>query len=397
MDLLYSTRKSNFGKRTTIEALYRQSKYFSEQHFFNIFADSVSEFVMILNDKGQIVFSNNRFSKFLNVENNKQIVGMNPGELFHCTHSSKPNGLCGRNESCSMCGIYKAFTTAEQGIASTTECRINRNDNLCALDILVRATPIQHNGSNFIILAVTDSSDEKRRKSLESIFFHDVLNTAGGLLGYSELLKESTEFDRENYTEIIYDLAQELIEQIMIQQEISKAEHSEIIVAPEPIHSLTLLPSIATTYRRYRISIDRHIVVDLKSEDFVFISDDVLLKRIIGNLLKNALEASGNGETVTLGCKRLDQEVQFWVHNETVIPHDVQLQIFQRLFSTKGEGRGIGTYGVKLLTERYLKGKVHFISNQDDGTIFTVTLPIIFGSSDNQLPKRQKTIPVYAK
>ncbi len=57
-----------------------------------------------------------------------------------------------------------------------------------------------------------------------------------------------------------------------------------------------------------------------------------------------------------------------------IIPYDVQLQLFQRSFSTKGIGRGIGTYSIKLLTENYLKGSVNFISNENEGTLFTIEL-----------------------
>ena len=53
---------------------------------------------------------------------------------------------------------------------------------------------------------------------------------------------------------------------------------------------------------------------------------------------------------------------------------DIQLQIFQRSFSTKGLTRGLGTYSVKLLTENYLKGKVSFMSNALEGTVFSVEL-----------------------
>jgi signal transduction histidine kinase len=52
----------------------------------------------------------------------------------------------------------------------------------------------------------------------------------------------------------------------------------------------------------------------------------------------------------------------------------IQLQIFQRFFSTKGPGRGLGTYSMKLFGERYLKGKVDFSSQAPQGTTFTVTL-----------------------
>jgi signal transduction histidine kinase len=57
------------------------------------------------------------------------------------------------------------------------------------------------------------------------------------------------------------------------------------------------------------------------------------------------------------------------------MPKEVRLQVFQRSFSTKGADRGLGTYSVKLLTEKYLKGKVSFSSQQGEGTTFFVLLP----------------------
>jgi signal transduction histidine kinase len=56
------------------------------------------------------------------------------------------------------------------------------------------------------------------------------------------------------------------------------------------------------------------------------------------------------------------------------MPREVQLQLFKRSFTTKGTGRGLGTYSMKLLTERYLKGRIAFTSSETDGTTFTVTL-----------------------
>ncbi|MCC7317948.1 MAG: hypothetical protein IT219_05405, partial [Bacteroidales bacterium] len=66
---------------------------------------------------------------------------------------------------------------------------------------------------------------------------------------------------------------------------------------------------------------------------------------------------------------------EIWVKNETLIPREVQLQIFQRSFSTKDQARGIGTYSIKMFTEQYLKGKVSFVSTEDTKTVFSVFLP----------------------
>ena len=136
---------------------------------------------------------------------------------------------------------------------------------------------------------------------------------------------------------------------------------------------------------------NKTIVIDAQSEDFICATDERLLKRIIGNLIKNALEAVPEQSTVTIGCRRREDEVQFWVHNPSVIPFDAQLQMFQRSFSTKGTGRGLGTYSVKLFTERYLRGRATFVSNQDDGTRFTITIPTtIFGEHEEKEEQAEK-------
>ncbi len=57
------------------------------------------------------------------------------------------------------------------------------------------------------------------------------------------------------------------------------------------------------------------------------------------------------------------------------MPEAVQLQLFQRSFTTKGLGRGIGTYSIRLLTERYLGGKVSFTSTPAAGTRFELSFP----------------------
>ena len=93
-------------------------------------------------------------------------------------------------------------------------------------------------------------------------------------------------------------------------------------------------------------------------------------------MIKNALEAISKNSTVTLNSYKEQNQIVYSVQNEGYIPRDVQLQIFQRSFSTKGNNRGLGTYSIKLLAERYLKGKASFESIAEKGTTFYVKIPI---------------------
>ncbi len=105
-------------------------------------------------------------------------------------------------------------------------------------------------------------------------------------------------------------------------------------------------------------------------------TDVVLLRRVLVNLVKNAVEASSPGEQVTVRAREDGDEIVFEVHNPGVMPIAVQRQIFQRSFSTKeGHGRGVGTYSVRLFTERHLRGHVSFESREPEGTTFRVRVP----------------------
>jgi hypothetical protein len=98
--------------------------------------------------------------------------------------------------------------------------------------------------------------------------------------------------------------------------------------------------------------------------------------RILLNMAKNAAEATPDGGSIEVICRKGDEIASFSIHNKGIIPDDIRLQIFQRSFSTKGYGRGLGTYSMKLFGENYLKGRVYFTSDEKEGTIFTVEVPI---------------------
>ena len=92
-------------------------------------------------------------------------------------------------------------------------------------------------------------------------------------------------------------------------------------------------------------------------------------------MTKHAIEAVPDNSTITLGCKVEGEKINYSAHNPGFIPRKIQLQIFNRSFSTKGLGRGLGTYSMKLLSS-FLNGKVTFTTSEESGTTFNITIPI---------------------
>jgi signal transduction histidine kinase len=302
-------------------------------------------------------------------------LGQRPGEILDCVHAAGAPGGCGTTEFCRTCGAVHAILSALRGMESLEECRIVQVEG-SALDLRVQGTPLEVEGQKFAVFSVEDISHEKRRRALERIFFHDILNTASVLKGFADILQDATPAEIGLVREHFGHYADRLVDEINAQRELAAAETDDLIVHLEPVNALALLRQLATVHGHHPAAKDRQIVVTPDSQSVTFLTDPTLLGRVLGNMLKNALEASAPGDTVTLSCARGGDRVAFSVHNPTYMPRKVQLQVFQRSFSTKGAGRGLGTYSMRLLSEQYLGGRVTFTSSPDDGTTFVAIYPI---------------------
>jgi signal transduction histidine kinase len=210
---------------------------------------------------------------------------------------------------------------------------------------------------------------------LERIFFHDILNAAGGLRGILEMWPDLSGDEAAEMTQLAQGLSTQLIDEIRAQRDLASAERGDLVPEPKPVNVRALLGRVCAVYGHHAETHGKLLAPPSIAGDTGISTDEALLARVLGNLIKNALEASRPGENVTVAYTNHDAPT-FTVHNQSVMSEAVQLQVFQRSFTTKsGRGHGIGTYSVKLLTERYLKGVVTFRSAPDQGTTFVVRLP----------------------
>ena len=329
--------------------------------------------VLILNTDRQIVAANDKTYRLLGI-NLAEALGRRPGELIGCIHAGDgPNG-CGTERHCKVCGAVNAILdTINTANRVTEECRITLYDGN-ALDWEVTTSLLNIEGQPFICMGIQDISHQKRRSALERTFFHDTINHIGAIAGFIQMLAEEIP-DSEELKEVI-KLSNELLEDVQSQRDLSLAENGDLVPTIESVCLQSFLGRLAQLYQSHPAAQNRSIVV--KSIGQQVIRTDVrLLKRVIGNMLKNAIEASSDEQTVTVSCSCMDGFVSVHVHNCGVIPEQIQYEIFNRSFSTKtGSGRGIGTYSMKLLGETYLNGHVSFESSEETGPTCTITLPM---------------------
>ncbi|MDF1580203.1 MAG: PAS domain-containing sensor histidine kinase [Desulfuromonadales bacterium] len=364
--------------RADIESICADAELLANAEFSSRLTEIVPCIVLILNQQRQIVFSNRRLLTLLGVTSDDDILGKRPGELFGCVNSDRNVGGCGNSAHCRECGALRTLLEF-QGQTPTAghECRLLTRDGE-AYEFRVQASPYQHAGKDFTVFSLYDISDKKRREALEQTFFHDLNNHLNIIMCYSEVLNEVKDTAAlAEYCKIIQTSGKELCEEIAAHRRLLQAERGALSLNIAVIESLTVLGDTMKIFCEHEQWQDRKVVVDMRSEIVGILTDRTLLLRVLGNMLKNALEATSSGDEIRLACYQDEPEqVIFSVHNPGHIPQSVQLQLFQRSFSTKGEGRGIGTYSMKLFGEKYLKGEVWFVSNEDEGTTFNFSLPV---------------------
>ena len=347
--------------------------------FFRTLMDSFPGMVVVLNRYCQIVYANQAFLGELGVPIG-DILGMRPGEALRCVHSGEAPGGCGASPSCRGCGAMETILQSLAGREWSEECRVlcRREDRLEPLNIRVQGKPFTWEGEPFTIFSLQDITEEIHRKVLDRIFFHDLLNLAAGIQAWASILEGEKELERKEVQEVGRNLllaSRELVREIRAQKALSLAERGELVISLEKLRSRALLERTLAQVGKLDLARDKELVLAPGAEDREFLSDPVLVGRILLNLVRNALEAEPRGSRVTLDCRGDEEGLRFLVHNPGVIPQEVQAQLFQRSFSTKGPGRGLGTYSVRLFAERYLGGKVSFRSNALEGTLFQVFLP----------------------
>ncbi|MBN2746701.1 MAG: HAMP domain-containing histidine kinase [Bacteroidales bacterium] len=362
------------AERVSKEVLLYQKNIFENDSNIQTIANSIPNLLLILNKERQIVFANINFIRLLNLADPMEVIGKRPGEAVNCIHSNGLGG-CGTTQFCSKCGAVNAILESHSNKKSIKECRI-MTMNSDALDFVVVANPYWIEDKMFTIFALSDISDEKRRIALERIFFHDVLNTAGGVLGIAEflLLEEDVDMQKE-LLEDMKSASSTLIDEIKSQRQLSEAERGALTTEFSTVFVADIFKELALLYSKHPVIENKKIEIQL-NENFEINTDKVLIKRVLGNMIKNALEATKTDGTIKLIAEKQNDKAILSVENDTFIPIDVQLQLFKRSYSTKGSGRGLGTYSIKLFGEKFLGGKVWFTTDESNGTSFKIELKL---------------------
>jgi len=246
-----------------------------------------------------------------------------------------------------------------------------------------------------------EESDRLKTAFLQNMS-HEIRTPMNAIMGFSSLLVRSynNKAQLEQYTEIISQRSNDLLEIIDDILNISKIESGQLTVNNEVIKLKDFFADLSAYFYGYQERMGKQqIPFNLQAPDdlssIAIYTDKVKLRQIFINLLSNAFKFTISGN-IEGGCKfDTNQNLVFHVFDTGIgIPLDKQEKIFERFAqldqsSTKATGgTGLGLSIARGLVE-LLDGKIWLESEVGKGTSFYFSIPV--NIVDAEIPAQAST------
>jgi signal transduction histidine kinase len=228
---------------------------------------------------------------------------------------------------------------------------------------------------------------ERLKDDLTNMVVHDLKNPVNGIAMMVQLaLRKGRELpeSQRGYLLQIERTCQEMMRLIQNLLEISKIEEGKIPVAREPIVLAEVVDEVIGDYRPVAEQAGRRLGVTVDTDLPAVIGDRTLLRRVLVNLLVNALRHSGSDEVRVEGASGpgVGEVTLSVIDRGYGIAEEDRARIFEKFRSVRrspsddpGSDTGLGLPFCKLAVER-MGGRIELSSAPGALTVFAVTLPV---------------------
>jgi two-component system sensor histidine kinase/response regulator len=219
------------------------------------------------------------------------------------------------------------------------------------------------------------------REDVEHITRHDMRGPLAGVIGMLQALVDDDSMSRKQTDQLrlVEETALQVLNMINLSSELFKIETGRFKLNAQPVKVADILRRMVemarTVYAEKRLAIV--VDTDVPASDMMPIAmgDGMLCYSIFQNLLKNACEAAPPNSRVSVTLNN-ETPIRIIFQNKGVVPLRIRENFFDK-FATFGKqsGSGLGTYSAKLLSEAQHGSIALKVSDEENQTTITVTLP----------------------
>ena len=215
----------------------------------------------------------------------------------------------------------------------------------------------------------------RAREEVERIARHDLKTPLNTIASIPQRMREIRRYseEEESYLEAIESTAQRAVRMLKLQVDFYRMEDGRYEFSPEKVNLTKIAKKAAQTFRAHARSKGVSIVFADVDDEAIANGDAMLCETIIENILRNAIEASPDGASVTLSIIQTSR-IGISVHNKGVVPPTMIRSFFHK-YATSGKagGQGLGSYSAWLMA-RAQGGDLKLQTSELHGTTVTLKL-----------------------
>lgn len=329
----------------------------SKQNEFNAVTDGISEGLVLLNSRCDILAINRTASRLLKID--KSCVGQD------ILHSSRTQG------------VESVILKALDGI------RAEMTAKLGGAEYLVDASPVYTEGVvTGVALLLFDITEKRKTEMLRREFTanvsHELKTPLHSISGYAELLCRGMvrQEDVQLFSEKIHAEAQRMIRLVEDIIRLSQLDEGPADLVWEKLELQTLVREVAASLTAQAERAD--VEVEITGEPIRIFGVRQLVMTIVANLYSNAVKYNRRGGSVTLRTWEENGEGCFRVTDTGIgIPEEDHERIFERFYRVdKSRSKEVGGTGLGLSIVKHavqtLGGRIGVESTPGQGTAITV-------------------------
>ncbi|MBF0160294.1 MAG: hybrid sensor histidine kinase/response regulator [Magnetococcales bacterium] len=226
---------------------------------------------------------------------------------------------------------------------------------------------------------------DQLKQQVERIARHDLKSPLNGVIGYADLLLNDPSLAPEHRKklQVIRRSGFNALHMVNLSLGLYRMEQGSYQLDAQDVDLLSILRNIKADLVSWLLN--QQLTLDIRVNGqavdevttFFVLGEEVLCYSMLANLVKNALEASPEQQTVTitLNTDASGPTATVRIHNRGAVPESIRQRFFDK-YTTSGKksGTGLGTYSARLITET-MGGTIGMQSSDDEGTEIRVTLP----------------------
>ncbi len=264
--------------------------------------------------------------------------------------------------------------------------------------VQIYCEPLTRNGEKFGTVVVhrditKEYEVDKMKSEFVSTVSHELRTPLASVLGFTELMlnKELKPERQKKYLSTIYQEAKRLTTLINDFLDVQRMEAGKQTYNKKYDD---LLPVIRNLLETFSLNHSKHdFCLDVRTDQTIVLGDKDKILQVFQNLFSNAVKYSPNGGKITITVYEEKTNLKIAIKDEGLgIPEEALEKLFTKFYRVDNSdrrkigGTGLGLAIVKKIMEDH-NGVVTVESILNEGSIFTVSFPLVIGRRNRELYK----------